>query len=90
MQASTPFARYVSSLLPNAIKGGYAHRALVGFNIGVMHAYILGCGVLDEGVMTLVVSALMDVLKDGEDVNLIVGFPHSTVRLYSDLYLVGI
>ena len=75
MQASTPFTRYIASLLPNAIKGGYTHRALIGFNIGVMHAYILGCKVLDEGVMTLVVSALLDVLKDGEDVNLIVSFP---------------
>ena len=87
MQASTPFTRYITSLLPNAIKGGYTHRALIGFNIGIMHAYILGCKVLDEGVMTLVVSALLDVLKDGEDVNLIVSFPQlDCILIYINIF----
>ena len=52
-----------------------------------MHVYILECKVLDEGVMTLVVSALLDVLKDGEDVNLIVSFPQlDRILIYINIF----
>lgn len=65
MLASPPLARIVARLLPSAHQGGYAHRTLLAFNIGVMHAYItrVKSADLDEGVVGLVLGALVDALK---------------------------
>jgi len=65
-------ARFVSSLLPNAHQGGYSHRALLAFNIGVMHEYIVRSKIIDEVIVSFVVSALVDALKGGSDVNVVV------------------
>jgi len=84
MVQDTDLARFVSSLLPNAHKGGYSHRVLLAFNIGVMHEYMVKCKVLDEGIVTFVVSALVEVLKGGSDVNVVVcGFLPSFPSLFS-------
>lgn len=65
MLSAPPLARVVANLLPRAHEGGYAHRTLLAFNIGVMHAYIVRAKSvdLDEGVVGLVLGALVDALK---------------------------
>lgn len=72
MVQDTDLARFVSSLLPNAHKSGYSHRTLLSFNIGVMHEYIVKCKALDEGIVTFVVSALVDTLRGEPDINVVV------------------
>lgn len=37
-----------------------------------MHEYMVRCKVLDEGIVTFVVSALIETLKGGSDTNVIV------------------
>lgn len=72
MVQDTDVARFVSSLLPNAHQGGYSHRALLAFNIGVMHEYILRSKILDEGIVGFVVGALVEALEGGSDANVVV------------------
>jgi hypothetical protein len=72
MVQDTDLTRFVSSLLPNAHQDGYSHRALLAFNIGVMHEYIVRCKMLDEAVVGFVVSALVEALKGGSDGNVVV------------------
>lgn len=72
MVQDTDLSRFVSSLLPSALQGGYSHRALLAFNIGVMHEYIVRCKILDEGIVGFVVSALVEALKGGSDGNVVV------------------
>lgn len=72
MVQDTEVARFVSSLLPSAHQSGHSHRALIAFNIGVMHEYIVRSKVLDEGVMSFVVSALVETLQAGSDSNVVV------------------
>jgi hypothetical protein len=72
MVQDTDLSRFVSSLLPSALQGGYSHRALLAFNIGAMHEYIVRCKILDEGIVGFVVSALVEALKGGSDGNVVV------------------
>lgn len=72
MIQDTDVARFVSSLLPSAYQGGYSHRTLLAFNIGVMHEYIIRCKILDEGIIAFVVSALVETLNGGSDGNVVV------------------
>jgi U3 small nucleolar RNA-associated protein 10 len=72
MVQDTDLARFVSSLLPNAHQGGYSHRALLAFNIGVMHEYIIKSKILDESIVGFVVNALVEALKGGSDGNVVV------------------
>jgi U3 small nucleolar RNA-associated protein 10 len=72
MVQDTDLARFVSSLLPSAHQGSYSHRALLAFNIGVMHEYIVRCKILDESIVGFVVSALVEALKGGSDGNVVV------------------
>ncbi|KZP04633.1 hypothetical protein FIBSPDRAFT_843744, partial [Athelia psychrophila] len=77
MLSAPPLARFVATLLPRAHEGGYAHRTLLAFNIGVMHAYIVRAKPvdLDEGVVGLVLGALVDALKAAgpADPNVVLG-----------------
>lgn len=82
MVQDTDLARFVSSLLPNAHQGGYSHRALLAFNIGVMHQYIIRCKILDEAVMGFVMSALVESLKGGSDGNVVVITFFQTISSY--------
>ncbi|KAF7977911.1 hypothetical protein HWV62_2480 [Athelia sp. TMB] len=77
MLSAPPVARFVALLLPRAHEGGYAHRTLLAFNIGVMHAYIVRAKSidLDEGVVGLILGPLVDALKasGSADPNVVLG-----------------
>ena len=83
MLSAPPVARFVALLLPRAHEGGYAHRTLLAFNIGVMHAYIVRAKSidLDEGVVGLILGALVDALKASGSAD-----PNVVVRSFSFIW----
>jgi hypothetical protein len=64
MLANTDVARFVTALLPNAIKNGYAHRTLVAFNATNLHDYITRSIVLDQGLLAFLLPALLEPLHE--------------------------
>ncbi|EAU87657.2 hypothetical protein CC1G_09118 [Coprinopsis cinerea okayama7 len=56
-------ARFVTSLLPYAIKGGYAHRTLLSFNAATVHEFIKRSNRLSEGVVAFLLPALLEPLQ---------------------------
>ncbi|KAH7908681.1 hypothetical protein BJ138DRAFT_1128268 [Hygrophoropsis aurantiaca] len=59
MVANTDLARYVASLLPDAMKDVHSHRALLSFNTAVMHDYLASQARLEEGTLAFVLPALL-------------------------------
>jgi U3 small nucleolar RNA-associated protein 10 len=64
MLANADVARFVTALLPNAIKNGYAHRTLVAFNAANLHDYITSSAVLDQGLLAFLLPALLEPLHE--------------------------
>jgi U3 small nucleolar RNA-associated protein 10 len=67
MLRNSDLARFVTSLLPSAIKGGYAHRALLAFNAASLHDFIVHSKVLDEGTVAYLLPALLEPLQQGSN-----------------------
>lgn len=65
MTKNPDLARFVSQLLPNAIKNGGAgmHRALLVFHAGVLLDFIATSKELNEGTTALLLAASLDVLQ---------------------------
>lgn len=63
MIQNSDVARFVTSLLPNAIKGAFVHRALVAFNAACLHDFILGSKTLNEGTLAHLLPALLEPLQ---------------------------
>ncbi|KAF8889071.1 hypothetical protein BD779DRAFT_1714897 [Infundibulicybe gibba] len=64
MLRSSDIARFVTSLLPDAMKGGYSHRTLLAFNAASLHDYLLRLKSLDEGIAAFILPALLVPLEN--------------------------
>jgi U3 small nucleolar RNA-associated protein 10 len=75
-------SRSITSLLPNAIKGGYAHRTLLAFNAASLHDFILRSKTLDAGTVAYLLPALLEPLQNhSSEVNF--SLKDSIVRSFS-------
>ena len=63
MLRNADLARFVTSLLPTAIKNGVSHRVLLAFNAATLHEFITRSKVLDEGTMAYLLPALLAPLQ---------------------------
>lgn len=63
MLRNSDVARFVTSLLPTAMKGGFSHRVLLAFNAACLHDFILRSRVLDEGTLAYLLPALLEPLQ---------------------------
>ncbi|EKM74924.1 hypothetical protein AGABI1DRAFT_123475 [Agaricus bisporus var. burnettii JB137-S8] len=57
-------ARFVTSLLPSALKTDRSHRVLLAFNAATMHEFITRSKSIDEGTMAYILPALLDPLDE--------------------------
>ncbi|KAJ7582775.1 hypothetical protein C8J56DRAFT_230499 [Mycena floridula] len=67
MLQNTDVSRFVTSLLPTAIKAGYSHRCLLAFNAATLHEFILRSKSLDEGTLAYILPALLEPLQNRSD-----------------------
>jgi U3 small nucleolar RNA-associated protein 10 len=63
MLRNSDVARFVTSLLPIAMKDGYSHRVLLAFNAACLHDFILRSRTLDEGTLAYLLPALLEPLQ---------------------------
>ena len=63
MLRNSDLARFVTSLLPTAIKNGVSHRVLLAFNAATLHEFITRSKGLDEGTMAYLLPALLAPLQ---------------------------
>ncbi|ESK96722.1 u3 small nucleolar RNA-associated protein 10 [Moniliophthora roreri MCA 2997] len=63
MTKNTVAARFIASLLPNAIKEERAHRTLIAFNAATLCDFITRSKSLDEGTLAYLLPALVDPLQ---------------------------
>ncbi|KAF9468309.1 hypothetical protein BDZ94DRAFT_1246474 [Collybia nuda] len=63
MLRNSDVARFVTSLLPIAMKGGFSHRVLLAFNAASLHDFILRSRALDEGTLAYLLPALLEPLQ---------------------------
>ncbi|KAF8901036.1 armadillo-type protein [Gymnopilus junonius] len=63
MLKNTDLTRFVTSLLPVAIKKGLGHRVLLAFNAATLHEFIKRSKSLDEGTMAFLLPALLKPLQ---------------------------
>jgi U3 small nucleolar RNA-associated protein 10 len=59
MLRNAELARFITSLLPTAVKNGFSHRILLAFNAATLHEFITRVKVLDEGTMAYLLPALL-------------------------------
>lgn len=77
MLKNTDVARFVASLLPTAMKGGYSHRVLLAFNAASLHDFIMRSSQLDEGTVAYLLPALLEPLRNASRVkDAVVCTPH--------------
>jgi U3 small nucleolar RNA-associated protein 10 len=62
MLKNSDASRFVTSLLPDAITGGYAHRTLLAFNASTLHDFVVRAQSFDEGTMAYLLPALLEPL----------------------------
>ena len=63
MLRNSDVARFVTSLLPSAMKEGRCHRVLLAFNAACLHDFILRCKSFDEGTLAYLLPALLEPLQ---------------------------
>ena len=63
MLKNTDVARFVTSLLPIALKKGVAHPVLIAFNAATLHDFIKRSKSLNEGTVAYLVPALLEPLQ---------------------------
>lgn len=92
MLRSSDVGRFVTSLLPTALKAGYSHRVLLAFNAASLHDFILRSKSLDEGTIAYLLPALLYPLQDAphsKDATVGPTYLHYTVLIFisaRDLY----
>lgn len=59
-------ARFVVSLLPNAIEAKSSHRSLVAFSTGVIAEYINRNNKIDEGIIALLLPTCVKMVDAGD------------------------
>ncbi|KAJ3564821.1 hypothetical protein NP233_g8044 [Leucocoprinus birnbaumii] len=78
MLRNSDVARFVTSLLPTAMKEGRSHRVLLAFNAATLHEFISRSKILDEGTMAYLLPALLEPLAKRYD-----ALRDATVRRFS-------
>ncbi|KAG9310969.1 hypothetical protein JVU11DRAFT_8847 [Chiua virens] len=74
MVSNTDVARFVSSILPTAIKCSHSHRTLLAFHVATMHDYISTVTSLDDGVLAFILPSLLTPLQTSQkDANVVLG-----------------
>lgn len=63
MLRNSDVARFVTSLLPSAMKDGFSHRVMLAFNAACLHDFILRSRALDEGTLAYLLPALLQPLQ---------------------------
>jgi U3 small nucleolar RNA-associated protein 10 len=63
MLRNSDVARFISSLLPDAIKDGHMHRTLVIFHAATLHDYITSSQSLNEGTVAFLLPAILQPLQ---------------------------
>jgi U3 small nucleolar RNA-associated protein 10 len=63
MLKNTDVARFVTSLLPFALKKGISHHTLIAFNAATLHDFIKRSKSLSEGTVAYLVPALLEPLQ---------------------------
>lgn len=64
MLVNADVARFVASLLPEAIKNGYVHQTLLAFNAATLHDFIFRAKSLDEGTVAFLLPGLLEPLQN--------------------------
>ena len=59
MLRNVDLTRFIVSLLPSAIQGGYVHRALIAFHTGVFIDYVARDKTIDDGVLAFLLPSLL-------------------------------
>jgi U3 small nucleolar RNA-associated protein 10 len=62
MLKDSDLARFVSSLLPTAIKKGVVHPTIIAFNAATLHDFIKRSKSIDEGTLAHILPALLEPL----------------------------
>jgi U3 small nucleolar RNA-associated protein 10 len=68
MLRNSDVARFVVSLLPKSIKGGWSHPALLAFNAASLHDFIILSKSLDAGTFAYLLPAVLEPLQNTEAV----------------------
>ena len=63
MLRNAELARFVTSLMPKAVKSGFSHRILLAFYAATLHEFITRSKELDEGTMAYLLPALLEPLQ---------------------------
>jgi hypothetical protein len=63
MLRNSDVTRFITSLLPDAIKGGYVHHTLLAFNAATLSDFIIHSKTLDEGTVAFLLPALLEPLQ---------------------------
>ncbi|KXN83997.1 U3 small nucleolar RNA-associated protein 10 [Leucoagaricus sp. SymC.cos] len=67
MLRNTDVARFITSLLPSALKENRSHRVLLAFNAATLHEFIFRSKALSEGTMAYLLPALLEPLEKKRD-----------------------
>ncbi|KAG5718058.1 U3 small nucleolar RNA-associated protein 10, partial [Termitomyces sp. T112] len=63
MLRNTDVSRFVTSLLPSALKENRSHRVLLAFNAACLHDFVSRSKALDEGTVAYLLPALLEPLQ---------------------------
>ncbi|KAG5644278.1 hypothetical protein DXG03_008763 [Asterophora parasitica] len=63
MLRNTDVSRFVTSLLPKALKEGHSHRVLLAFNAACLHDFVSRSQELNEGTVAYLLLALVEPLQ---------------------------
>lgn len=66
MLKDSDLARFVSSLLPTAMKRGFVHRTIIAFNAATMHDFIKRSKSINEGTLAHILPALLEPLHQSQ------------------------
>lgn len=80
MLRNTDVARFVTSLLPSALKDMRSHRALLAFNAATLHALVTRSKSLNEGTLAYLLPALLEPLQRNTQKDAIVSLPCLSIR----------
>ncbi|KAF7373573.1 U3 small nucleolar RNA-associated protein 10 [Mycena sanguinolenta] len=68
MLKNSDATRFIVNLLPTAIKANCVHHTLLAFNAATLHDYLTRTKTLDEGILALLLPALLEPLQHRSDV----------------------
>jgi len=66
MLKDSDLARFVSSLLPTAIKKGQVHSTIIAFNAATLHDFIKRGKSINEGTLAHILPALLEPLHQNQ------------------------